>query len=310
MESDTAAVRSYRISPIRRSMIWWILGPFLLMGLGIMIFGEEKSRGAGFIIILVTAPWLLFWKWYMGRIRLELSPEGVTHRQGKLVMHAPWTQVERVRLDWSREGIILREPLEGRAAERLAAIRGIWISGVPHYDEEQQQLMGQHRVIPIDPFAYLLRNGRLLAAFDEWAPELGKATRATIEERKLQKRLPKLPATPRQQMKLFWFIVPMGTLIGLGVWAGVAPDSQAARITEWTINVVYTGAMPLLAFVAAWSSRNSFRSGSKVLGIMFALLAVVLLLWSLVYVDRLVGLTRGEPPESSPTPTSNHPSAP
>ena len=70
-------------------------------------------------------------------------------------------EIERLRLDKGREGFVVRDPLEGPATSRLASIRGFWIVGVPMYDAEQQRLMAGHRFIPIDPFAYLLRNGAL-----------------------------------------------------------------------------------------------------------------------------------------------------
>lgn len=203
-------------------------------------------------------------------------------------MHAPWPTVERVRLDRAREGIVVREPMEGRAVERLAAIRGIWISGVPYYDEAQQQLMGERRFIPIDPFAYLLRNGRLLADFDEFAPGLGEATRAEIERREHLKHLPRLPAPPAQQMKRFYLLLLVASLIGLGIWIAVAPDSLMARSADWVANIAVALCLPLWAVVSSWSSRNSFRSGAKALGILFALSALVQALFTLVAWSQLI----------------------
>ena len=307
MNPEAAVVRSYRISPWRRSFLWWILGPFVLLGLGILLFGEDDEKGAGLIFILLMAPWLIWWHWYLGRLRLEVSPEGIIHRHGSLVLSAPWSQIERVRVDRAREGIVVRDPMEGRAADRLVSIRGMWMSGVPFYDDEQQQLMGERRFIPIDPFAYLLRNGRLLAHLDEFAPKLGRATRGELAHQEKLRRLPKLPAPPEQQMKQFYLVLLIASLVGLGVWMAVAPESLVARSADWVMNIAVAVCLPLWALVSLWSSRNSFRSGARTLGVLFALFGVVQALFTLVVWAQLIERARGARSDTPAAPAILHP---
>ena len=87
-------------------------------------------------------------------------------------LETPWSNVIGVRLDRGREGFFTREPLLGRGARRLAGVRGLAYYGQPAYDEQQRQLMGKRRVIPIDAFASQLRHGPLLADVMRFAPWL------------------------------------------------------------------------------------------------------------------------------------------
>ena len=50
-----------------------------------------------------------------------------------------------------------------RGASRLASVRGLVYYGEPAYDEQQRELMGERRVIPIDAFGSHLRHGPMIA---------------------------------------------------------------------------------------------------------------------------------------------------
>lgn len=274
MKSESATTRIYLVSALRRSLLWWILGPFLLLSLGLFVFGPDENRRAGLVLCLVFAPFLIWWHWYIGRVRLELSAQGVTHRQGRHVLHAEWRDVESVRLDRGREGFVTRVPMEGPAAERLAAFRGLWVSGVPFYDGSQQLLLGERRFIPIDPFACHLRSGRLLSDLDELAPELGRVTRAAFEEQARKARLTPPPPSPQQQMKRLRLFLLVSVLVGLGIWMAMAPDSAVARTAGKALH--FAAAVGLLGWslISVWSSRNAFRAGLKLLAILFAVMAI------------------------------------
>lgn len=286
-------VNTYRMSPLRRSLIWWILSPILLSALAIAVFGKEDGRGAGILLFLMSAPWLIWWHWYTGRLRLEISPQGVTHRHGKLVMQAPWNEVERVRIDRGREGLILQSPMTGSAVERLASVRGFMVSGQPVYDAEQQQCMAEHGVIPLDIFAYLLKNGKLLRDLDEFAPALGQETRSALEHQTVQKRLPKLPASPEQQRRNAYLFLIIAAALGLGLYNAFHPGSVSDRVAEAIFTVACAIAMPCLVFTSAWSSRNAFRAGSKTLGVIFAISALVFSFGALLYLGKVADLFGG-----------------
>lgn len=299
-----AQPRSYFISPLRRSLLWWILGPFLLLSLALFLAGPEETRGAGLALSLVFSPFLIWWHWYMRRVRLELSAQGVTQRQGRHVLCAPWADIESLRLDRGREGFVTRVPMEGSAAERLAAIRGLWVSGVPFYDETQQQLMGERRFIPIDPFAYLLRSGRLLADLDQFVPELGRATRASFEEQVRKSRLTPPPPSPRAQMRRLHLFLLIATLAGLGIWMAVAPASIVARTAGKVFDVALAVVLLGWCIVSAWSCRNAFRSGLKLLAVLFALMAVLQGVFGLALGLRLITGAKGSATITEPPPAA------
>lgn len=299
------AVRSYKISPLRRSVLWWVLGPFILMALLFITFAPANQKGVGIALLLVMSPFLAWGHWYMGRVRLELSAQGVTQRHGSLILTAPWTLIERLRVDAGREGFVTREPLEGKAADRLARYSGIWIGGVPHYDPEQQQLMAERRFIPIDPFAYLLRDGRLLADLDEFAPAIASETRPLVEAQARLKRHPKPPPTAAEQMRMFYLFFTIAIMLGLGVWMAIAPDSLVSRIADKTIQIALGISLLVWSVLSVWSCRNSWRAGGRVLAVLFLLMAFVQGCFGiLLTMDLFTGGRRVTP---TPPPASSSP---
>lgn len=140
--SVLAKPRCYFISPWRRLLLWWILGPACLLSLmAPALLGKEKG-GFGIVLFLIFAPFLVWWHWMTTRLRLEISSTGIVRREGRGAMEASWSAIERIRVDPAREGIVLREPLTNNpTAEKLASLRGLMFYGVPYYDTEQEALV-------------------------------------------------------------------------------------------------------------------------------------------------------------------------
>lgn len=268
------------------------MGPMVIALLLAGLLSTDPGARGMLVAAAVQIPFLLWWHWYTGRLRIELSAQGITHRQGgALVLHAPWSIVERIRIDRGHEGIIVQQPMEGRAADRLASIRGLWMYGQPYYDDEQRRLMGERRLIPLDPFGYLLRNGKLLEDLEEFAPAIAASTRASLAEQDRQKHLPRLPASPEQQMRNFWAVLVIFIALAFGLWLAMGPENVTAKVGDWVVTLIHAGLFPMLVVIAIWSSRNAFKAGSKTLGVIFALLAIIQAMWCLYYLGHLMQLS-------------------
>lgn len=136
--------RIYRISIWRYLVMWWALGPFLLVGLGLAVLGDTANgRLAGVAISSLMGSLLLFWHWLARRARLEISPAGVRVAEVGGSAEASWRDIVDIRLDREDEGFVL-------AAS----------------------------VIPIRPFAWHLRRGDLRAQIERHAPHLVAALAA------------------------------------------------------------------------------------------------------------------------------------
>lgn len=171
-------VRTYHVSPRRRWLIWYVLGPIIL---GLLIAGLAEGGDEG-RALLITAG-LVFviglpFQLIVDRARLELSPAGVRLRQAGYELRATWDDIADIRLDWGREGFVTREPMTCKGAARLAAFRFVGIPAAPFYDEEQRQLLAQRRFIPFEAFAWHLRRGAMAAEIARFAPQLAPVLRA------------------------------------------------------------------------------------------------------------------------------------
>lgn len=287
--------RTYRIGPWRRSGLWWCLGPVLLGGITLLALGGEGNRSGGFALVLASAPWLVWWHWYVNRLRLELSPCGVHHRHGRLVLEAVWSEVERLRLDRGREGFVVRSPLEGKAAARLAARRGIVVQGQPWYDDEQRALIAERRFIPIDPFAWLIKKGRLLRDLDEFAPALAASVRAEQERRRLAEALPKPPLTGRQLWRNSLIGLSMAIPVGLGLLFALSESPAVDRFERWFFALANAVGSSLMLCVAATSAWNGLRARAWMLAALFAVLAPIVLFWCLGSWGWVIELSAGSP---------------
>jgi hypothetical protein len=173
--------RVYHISPRRR---WVVLGVWLLMAaiaaLPLLLIAGEKHDWPLLTVVAVVALGTVLIPLELVRVsRLVLSAEGIDlrgFRDRKSGLFTRWENVAAIRLEKpGAEGLILKEPLQGRDAERLARFRGAMINGAPMNDSEKRDLLGEHRFLPIEPFAYWIRHGDLWEQIRNHAPWLADA---------------------------------------------------------------------------------------------------------------------------------------
>ena len=162
----------YHVSPWRRALLWIVLAP-IIGGLLLLGTAEGGAEARPFVItaglvLLIALPFQLI----VDRTRLELSPEGLCLRQTGYRLSARWSDIVDLRLTRGREGFVTREPMVGKGAARLAAFRDVGLRGFELYDAEQQQLLAERRLIPIEAFAWHLRRGAMGRDIARFAPHL------------------------------------------------------------------------------------------------------------------------------------------
>lgn len=169
-------IRTYHISPWRRGLLGCIVGPIILALLigGGLFFDSPDGKAmlvTALLIILIMLPFQLILNW----TRLELSEKSVRLRQVGYTLETPWSNVAEIRLGRGREGFVTSEPIPGKGAARLARFSGLRVRGGARlYDEEQRALLAEHRLIPIEAFAWHLRRGTLRTDIARCGPRLRK----------------------------------------------------------------------------------------------------------------------------------------
>ncbi|MBK8738368.1 MAG: PH domain-containing protein [Betaproteobacteria bacterium] len=174
MVTDDQAPHIYHVGPWRYLWLWLVFGPLALIFLALGLFSEQPGERAP--LLIGGALWLLvpFMITLLVRMaRLEISARGVRLRQIGYRLEAAWPDVSGLRLDRGHEGFITARPVGGSGAGLLAAAgRAIPLAGAQFYDDEQQRLLDEHRLIPIEAFVWHLRHGKLRADIARFAPHL------------------------------------------------------------------------------------------------------------------------------------------
>ncbi len=189
---ESALPHVYRMSPLRLVILEGISLLLLAFPACFLIAGP-KAVGMAFILFLCVSPTLfilLFTAWYP---RLIVSPEGLRVRGaiGYSSLLIPWSNIERVWMRANKEGLILREPLQNRAAARWKNWTGMTFLGGRFFDDEQQRYIEEQRYVPLQSFGYWLRHseletelaGYLPALADDMRPKspaIARSSRSTI----------------------------------------------------------------------------------------------------------------------------------
>ena len=167
-------VRTYHVGPVRRWLLWIVIGPILAFLLALGVSSDAADRPAFLLtaglVFLIALPFHLI----VGRTRLVLSPTGAHLWQAGYELAAGWDNIEDLRLTPGREGFVTREPMGGKGAARLARFRFVGARSASLDDDEQQRLLAERRLIPIEAFAWHLRHGEMREDIIRFAPHLAK----------------------------------------------------------------------------------------------------------------------------------------
>jgi hypothetical protein len=170
--------RTYFVSPLRRWLLWLVLGPIIALLIILGVSSEPADRSAMLLtaglVFLIGLPF----HFIVARTRLELGASGVRLRQTGYKLEAGWGDIEALDLTAGREGFVTRAPMAGKGAARLARFRFAGVGTAPLYDDAQQRLLGECRLIPIEAFAWHLRHGKMREDIARFAPHLAKAIEA------------------------------------------------------------------------------------------------------------------------------------
>ncbi len=178
MPDDHRSKTVYHLSPWRRYLGWIICGSIALLFLGeayLVPSPRQESDGlkfagatffvmGGFVSLLVRTT------------SLEVSPEGICLQRVGGAVETKWSNLSGVLLKPGHEGLITVAPLTGKGADMLSAMRNTTYYYSRFYSEEERELLGQRRFIPIAAFAWHLRKGRRLRDdLLRYAPQLQAA---------------------------------------------------------------------------------------------------------------------------------------
>ena len=262
----------YHVGPWRRAIPWMVFGPMLVLAAGLWVFADSvENRSVGALVFAILTLLVLGLHALISCARLELTAEGVRLRQIGMNLAARWIDVAGLRLDRGHEGFVTRRPIGGSGAANLAAVRGLGWYFIPIYNKEQQAVMADRRWIPIEAFAWHLRHGRLRADIARLAP--------AVQSLPSQLAPPANPVSPAARRRR-WVILlcALGAVLAASVMLGLGPPSRKERV----FSVVMALLAPLLTFSAGWSAWNAFRTGARLMGVLFTILTLFGVLWCLL----------------------------
>lgn len=258
----------YHVGPWRRAIPWMVFGPLLVLAAGLWGFADSvEDRAGGALVFAILALMVLGLHALISYARLELTAEGMRLRQIGMNLAAPWTDVAGLRLDPGREGFVTFHPIGGSGAANLAAVRDFGWYFNPIYNEEQQAVIAERRWIPIEAFAWHLRRGRLREDLTRLAPAVQSLPPVPMPPAK-----PVSPAVQRRRLVIF--LVALGALLAVVGMLGFGPSS-------WRKHGFSVG-MALLAFCASWKAWKAFRSGARLVGVLYTFLTLLGVLWCLL----------------------------
>jgi len=286
MSTAASDVRVYHISIWRYLVMWWFFGPFLLLSLGIAVFAEPKTRGAGIALMLLMAPFILLWHWLARRMRLTISRQGLctTELGGKLEI--PWAGIIGFRGTPGHEGFVAAEPIASKGAENLVNNA----SAYALFDEQDLQLIRERRFIPMRAFAWHFRHGDLCAVIAEYAPHLKDALNV-LDAPPEPRRVP-TPQEKRRNQLVAAIIVAAFVWGFVLIWKGETWQA-------WFFTVTYGLLDPVLAIAAGASAWICLRRKQWLMGTLTLLFALVMAGWSLrnwaVFGQLLNGVSTSRP---------------
>jgi hypothetical protein len=272
-ESASAQKRVYHISPRRRGIL---LGVWLLFvaPLSVAAWYSRDLALVWVLLLLGTIMGVIFglsgW-WYP---RLVLHPGGVRLHHIGWTLDVEWDNVSGLRPNRGSEGLILRRPLSGSGAGRLAASGKVAVGGVPFYGPEQRQLIAERRFVPLEPFAYWFKHGDLQREITRNAPWLpDELNRPPVDE---------IPTPGRQPAT--GDIVKVVAIVVFAVAAGVSGEigpPNARVFIQGCLGLALGVVMALYAFSNFKSSLRCFkekRFGQGVLWMGMSIAQILLVL--------------------------------
>lgn len=167
----------YHLGPVR---LWLVPGILIVIGLFIgtlPIFNPgvpDNSKKMAFIMGIALLVFAAVMYLILRRTRLVLSAGGVSLYQFGYTLETAWENVAALNDYSGEEGLILHRSMDCPGARKLSDRRHAQIRGANLYNDEQIQLIAEHRLIPLNAFSYSLKKGKLRDDLVQRAPGLNK----------------------------------------------------------------------------------------------------------------------------------------
>lgn len=165
----------YHLSPLR---LWLVPGIMLIIALFIGTLPildpgvPQNSKTFAFLMGLALLVFAAVMYLILRRTRLVLSADRVTLYQFGYTLETNWENLAILQDEAGEEGLVLHQPMDGAGARKLSDNRDTKIRGAKLFNDEQIQLIAEHRFIPLSAFSHSLRKGRLRADLVQRAPGL------------------------------------------------------------------------------------------------------------------------------------------
>ena len=262
--------------------MWFVFGPIILFFFaGALLFPLPADRAGMLFAGVCFLAVLLFVSALVRYARLEVSETGIRLRQTGYLLEALWLDIIRLRLARGHEAFVTSKPVGGKGAGTLAAAANFTRPVVSFYDSEQRALLDEHRLIPIEAFAWHLHHGKLRGQIERFAPHLKAdlaildaplASTAPREARQPASRPPSRPWTAGQ-----WAIM---SLIPICVAAGIFLGMSSKPTQAVGLQALKAFSQAAFALYLVFGARDFFRRGSWLFGAGLALVSVLVALWA------------------------------
>lgn len=265
--------RQYFTRPAIHIFFLGFMGSFVLGGIFIGLVSDAENSVAGWFIagfmLFLTAIFYLPFIWSM---RVKLSAEGVLVRAAGCKVSTTWDNLEQFyRAHGPHFGLVTRAPMSGRGVEKLRLYRNLTYAGEPRYDEAERQWFFEGRYLPLRGFDHIVRSGVIQREIARHRPGLPG----------LEAEPPPVPATEKGPVK-YWVWVLIAVCILAGIFTTQLPPEIERRIDR-IIGFILCAAGSLRVAI---SSISCWRGGLRLLGSLYAILAVMLALLSIAALAR------------------------
>jgi hypothetical protein len=278
--SSLNARHVYHVSPWRQLVPWILFLPLAVpLAFAALLVDATSDRAALWVASMAFMTVILCIFWMIRRARLEIGPDGIVLKQIGFRFESPWSNVVAMRLDRGHEGFVTTAPVAGKGASTLA----VAASMAPYamYDGAQQSLLDEQRLIPIEAFAWYLRNGMMAREIRRFAPHL-----ASDLEQLDAKAVKSAQPTAKVDGRSLWIVAGIAAVpIGLTALLFTLGDDFAALL----YNTVHALVDPFLVASSAAATWQMMRRRSWLLTALTALMTLVMICWTLLDWARLFG---------------------
>ncbi len=270
----------YHVSPWRQLVPWILFMPLAvpLAITALLVDAASDRAGLWFLSIAFTTVTLGIF-WMIRRARLDIGPDGVVLRQIGFRFESPWSNIVAMRVDRGHESFVTAAPVAGKGASTVAAAASI--APYAMYDAAQQSLLDEHRLIPIEAFAWHLRNAMMAREIRRFAPHLA----SDLAQLDAKTAKPAQPTTKLDRRSRWAVAGVIGASIGFTGVLFMLGDHFAALF----LNTVYALLDPFLVASSAAATWQMIRRRSWFFTVLMAMTTLVMLGWTILDWGRLFG---------------------